>query len=140
LAYLDGVNGSTTTIVDSITNNGAVISYTYEKNGNIETITQDGEVIKYYYDGLNQLTREDNQLRDKTIIYSYDEGGNLLSKVEYPYTTGDPGTPTKTINYAYGDTNWKDKLTSYNGKAISYDEIGNPESYDDWAFTWEAGR
>ncbi len=35
----------------------------------------------------------------------------------------------------------KDKLTSYNGTAITYDEVGNPLSYrDGMSFTWEHGR
>ena len=58
----------------------------------------------------------------------------------YAYTTGALGTPTQTINYAYADTNWKDKLTSYDGKAITYDAIGNPLTYDGWTNTWEEGR
>lgn len=29
------------------------------------------------------------------------------------------------------DANWKDKLTSYDGKTITYDAIGNPLSYRD---------
>jgi RHS repeat-associated protein len=45
-----------------------------------------------------------------------------------------------TIAYTYGDTNWKDKLTAYNGKSITYDAIGNPLSYDGWTYTWENGR
>lgn len=41
----------------------------------------------------------------------------------------------------YGDKNWKDKLTSYNGTAITYDAIGNPLSYrDNIKMTWENGR
>ena len=31
-------------------------------------------------------------------------------------------------------------MTSYNGQAITYDEIGNPLSYDGWTFVWESGR
>jgi hypothetical protein len=48
--------------------------------------------------------------------------------------------PEKTIPYAYGDSNWKDKLTAYDGKAITYDEIGNPLTHDGWTYTWKAGR
>ena len=43
-------------------------------------------------------------------------------------------------NYGYGDTNWKDKLTSYDGQAITYDEIGNPLSYRGYTLTWQNGR
>ncbi len=35
---------------------------------------------------------------------------------------------------------WGDLLTAYNGTAISYDEIGNPDGYSDRTFTWEHGR
>ena len=43
--------------------------------------------------------------------------------------------------YVYGDSDWKDKLTSYNGTTITYDELGNPLSYRDGiSFTWENGR
>ncbi len=43
--------------------------------------------------------------------------------------------------YVYDDTNWKDKLMSYNGTTITYDELGNPLSYRDGiSFTWENGR
>ncbi|MBZ9686131.1 hypothetical protein G9F72_007265 [Clostridium estertheticum] len=131
---------STTTQVKSIDNDGKKIEYTYDKNGNIETITENTKVIKYYYNELNELTREDNQVLDKTIAYSYDVGGNIKSKTEYPYTTGTLGTATKTYAYAYGDANWKDKLTSFDAKAITYDEIGNPLTYGGDTYTWEQGR
>ncbi|WDU83820.1 RHS repeat domain-containing protein [Caloramator sp. Dgby_cultured_2] len=51
-----------------------------------------------------------------------------------------PENPTKTITYTYDDSNWKDKLTSFDGKTITYDAIGNPLSYDGYIFTWEEGR
>ena len=44
------------------------------------------------------------------------------------------------ISYAYGDSNWKDKLTAYNGKAITYDTIGNPLTDGECQYEWEAGR
>ncbi|WP_343777591.1 RHS repeat-associated core domain-containing protein, partial [Clostridium sartagoforme] len=50
------------------------------------------------------------------------------------------GTADKTINYSYGDANWKDKLTAYDGKAITYDAIGNPLTYDGYTYSWEGGR
>ena len=41
---------------------------------------------------------------------------------------------------AGGDGNWKDKLTAYDGKGITYNAIGNPLSYDGWSYTWEGRR
>ena len=130
----------TTPMVESINNNGKVINYTYDKNGNIETITSGDKTNKYYYNELSELIREDNKDQDRTYVYSYDAGGNILSKTEYAYTTGTPASPIKTISYTYGDSNWKDKLTNFNGKEITYDPIGNPLTYDGWSFTWEQGR
>ncbi|MGY0374216.1 polymorphic toxin type 8 domain-containing protein [Clostridium sp. JNZ J1-5] len=134
------LTNTTTTKVSEIDNNGKKISYSYDANGNIKTITEGGKAITYYYDELNQLTREDNQILNKTITYSYDSGGNILNKAEYPYTTGTLGTPNSTISYGYGDSNWKDKLTNFNGKEITYDAIGNPLTYDGYTFIWEQGR
>jgi RHS repeat-associated protein len=138
-SYVAGANGSSTEKVGSITNNGTAISYTYDCNNNISTITQGGQVIGYQYNELNEVIRENNQVLNKTITYSYDAGGNITSKNEYAYTTGALGTPTKTTPYSY-DSNWKDKLTSYDGKSITYDANGNPLTYNGWTYTWEAGR
>ena len=120
------------------------LSYTYDSLGNIETISEGGiQRQKYYYNSLNQLIREDNLDLNKTFVYSYDLGGNITSTAEYAYQTGATvtGTPTITNSYTYSDSNWKDKLTAYNGNSISYDAIGNPLSYyNGFAFTWQKGR
>ena len=42
--------------------------------------------------------------------------------------------------YIYGDSNWPDKLTSYDGQDIVYDAIGNPLEYRGWEFEWSRGR
>jgi hypothetical protein len=78
-------------------------------------------------------------------LYShfYDLGSNIQVKKRYVYTTAadlSVLTPAQTVPYAYGDANWKDKLTAYDGNAITYDAIGNPLTYNGWTFTWKAGR
>jgi RHS repeat-associated protein len=136
-------SNKTTTQIKSISNSkGEKINYTYDKNGNIKTISNDSGILQeYYYDSLNQLIREDNKEQNKTITYSYDEGGNLTNKKEYQYTTEDIKTdPTKTINYTYNNENWNDQLTKYDGKVITYDEIGNLLTYDENTYTWQNGR
>ena len=139
--YLMGEGGATSNKLKSITNKGKSISYEYDKEGNItKIILEDGNTIDYKYNELNEVIREDNKQINKTIKYSYDEGGNILSKIEYPYTTGDVGTPSRTYTYDYTDANWKDKLISYDGKTITYDNIGNPLTYNGYTFTWEQGR
>ena len=76
---------------------------------------------------------------NKTIVYTYDSGGNITKCTEYPYTTGTLGTATKTINYTY-DSAWKDKLISYDGQNITYDAIGNPTNYRGIAMTWNGRK
>ena len=120
------------------------LNYTYDVLGNIETIKEGStQRQKYYYDGVNQLIREDNLDLNQTIVYSYDLGGNLTSTAVYPYQTGATvtGTATTTKTYTYGDSNWKDKLTAYNGSSITYDAIGNTTNYyNGYSFTWQKGR
>ncbi|MGN0474603.1 MAG: RHS repeat-associated core domain-containing protein [Acutalibacteraceae bacterium] len=147
--YLAAANeGETTDIVGSMTNSGnnwsQTLNYTYDANGNIETVSEGTEQkAKYYYDNLNQLIREDNAWLGKTIAYTYDDGGNIQLVEEYTLTSGalDGLTATNSYSYLYGDSNWKDKLTSYNGNTITYDQIGNPISYYNGnSFVWEDGR
>ena len=41
------------------------------------------------------------------------------------------------MNYGYGNSNWKDQLTSYNGTAISYDASGNPLNWrNGYTLSW----
>ncbi|MGN0468448.1 MAG: hypothetical protein ACI4GY_06975 [Acutalibacteraceae bacterium] len=92
----------------------------------------------YEYDADNQLIRENNIDTNKTIVYTYDNGGNITSKSEYSYTlvpTENLGTAQNTNNYSY-DATWKDKLTNYNGESMSYDAIGNPTTYRGATTTW----
>ena len=71
-------------------------------------------------------------MSNRTWVYVYDNGGNIDYKEEYNYTTGAlPSNSIKVYDYSY-DSVWKDKLVSYDGKAITYDEIGNPLTYDGW--------
>ena len=57
-------------------------------------------------------------MQNKSFTYAYDAGGNLTEVKEYAYTTGTlPTTPVDTVTYSYGNANWKDLLTSYDGRA-----------------------
>ncbi|MGX8700293.1 RHS repeat domain-containing protein [Caproiciproducens sp.] len=115
--------------------------YAYDDNGNISKIKdKNGNTVSYDYDDLDQLVRVNDQKAGTSTTYSYDAGGNITEAIAYPYTTGTLGTPLKngTETYDYGDDDWKDLLTSYNGQGISYDNIGNPLDYrDGMEFTWE---
>ena len=66
----------------------------------------------------------------------------MFVKKRYAYTPAadlSAITPEQTMPYVYGDPNWKDKLTSYDGHTITYDAIGNPLTYDGWTYSWKAG-
>ena len=66
------------------------------------------------------------------MTYVYDSNGNIVSKTPYTnVTSSDLSTATQgtAIVYGYGDGNWSDKLTAYDGQTISYDASGNLTSY-----------
>ena len=103
------------------------------------------EKYSYVYDEANQLIRENlyygtGNSNNATITYQYDSWGNLLYKRTYAYTTGTLGTVQETVTYTYGNSSWKDQLTSYNGQSITYDASGNPTSYLGAALVWEGQR
>ena len=132
--------GSTTPLVASIQQTGIPFSYAYDSRGNIISETRNGKTTSYAYDALGQLIRVNDPHLNQTWVFNYDRGGNILNKVRYAYTTGTLGTALETIPYTYGDANWKDKLTAYNGKSITYDAIGNPLNDGTWTYEWQAGR
>lgn len=137
--YLNVSGNKTTSLVSSVDNFGNKLTYTYDNLGNIKTVSENGTLQETYtYDALSRLTRVDSAVQNKTVVYTYDAGGNILSKTEYPYTTGTLGTAVKTVNYGYTDPVWKDLMTSYDGQTITYDAIGNPLQYrDGMTFTWQ---
>ena len=135
----NGSNGTHSAQVKKISQSGEVFEYGYDAVGNITTEKRNGASNSYEYDGLGQLTRA-NVSGQSSWAYEYDRGGNLVSKKKYAYTTGSLGSVEQTIGYEYGNAKWKDQLTKYNGKAIAYDGIGNPVSYDGWTYEWQAGR
>ena len=64
-----------------------------------------------------------------TYNYSYDSVGNILTANGHTYT--------------YGNSDWKDLLTAYDGQSITYDGSGNPTSYYNgtrWTLGWTNGR
>ena len=73
------------------------------------------------------------------MTYVYDANGNIVSKTPYTnVTSSDLSTASQgtAIVYGYGDSNWSDKLTAYDGQMVSYDASGNPTSYRGETVTW----
>ncbi len=133
-------------LVPSGTLSSVTWSWDYDNNGNLTHVMEynpetqvEREIYTYLYDEAGQLIRCNDFCEEATYTYTYDIGGNLVTKKIFAYTTGELGEPLDTINYTY-DSIWKDQLTSFDGKTIIYDSVGNPLSYDGWSFTWSAGR
>ena len=152
-SYLEGANGSTTTLVSGLTYSGrstSAYSYNYDARGNITAVYKGGTLqASYAYDDLNQLIRENNATANKTWVYTYDERGNILSKDTYAYTTGTLGAVEDSQPYWYYDQwsteAWGDVLRAYDySPYFSYDSIGNPLVYirdgSLFNFTWQNGR
>ena len=148
--YVPGAGSQATTALLGWYDNGFTRNtYGYDSRGNL---IYDGQTatgvaasntpgLQYVYDDLNQLIRINDVAGGKTYTYTYDNRGNLRQKNEYALSTGELGTPTRTVDYGYGNADWQDQLTSYNGSAITYDAIGNPTIwYDGMQMTWQKGR
>jgi len=115
---------------------GSFEQYEYDANGNITKITlSNGDTIEYTYDSFNRLIEEVNCAFGQRTIITYDKGGNITQK----RVVSCQNATDQTIDYVYANA-WKDQLTSYNGQAITYDEIGNPTSYKGNTLYWTRGR
>ena len=122
------------------------LAYEYDANGNITAeyaVHADNSHTlryRYTYDEANQLTRVDDNVRGKTFVYQYDKGGNRVSEKIYAYTLSNSlGAVQQTNESKYTFLTWKDRLSSYNGKSITYDLAGNPKKYGDATYVW-AGK
>ena len=106
-------------------------TYTYDALGNITDIRKNGSLVcSYEYDALGQLTRENNAAANFSVLYGYDKSGNITWRSEFPYSTGVLSAPAGDLTlYTYGNSQWKDLLTNYDGTNISYDAIGNPTNW-----------
>ena len=104
-------------------------TYDYDQNQNITNVTEStqNKTVSYAYDGLDRLISESNGT--DTYSYSYDVGGNIQSVTKNGAVTG---------TFAYGGANY-DRLSSFNGKAVTYDANGNPLSYDGYTYSWQRG-
>ena len=111
-----------------------------------QIILSDGRTLSYEYDAEERITKVTDSV-DGTTTYTYDALGQLLEekvngKVVNSMEYDNNGNITKKNGkeYAYGDAKWKDLLTGFDGKTISYDAQGNPTSYLGHTLTWEKGR
>jgi len=113
----------------------------------VTSATADGsyDQVNYTYDEKSQLVRVDilyngdpTHERSLTYVYTYDNAGNRTAVMKYAYTSPDqtPMAPLATKSYTYQGN----LLVSANGQAVTYDQIGNPLSYNGATFTWQGRR
>ena len=170
VTYVDPSSSATSTQVKTWNNGKAAYTYTYDNKGNITSISDGSKTVTYAYDAFGRLVDVYDPVAKQHCVYTYDDGGNLLQQVIYkPKQSsggggGDIVIPvdppveppievivaaapddygyylSATVNYTYGDANWPDLLTAFNGKSITYDAIGNPLSDGTWTYTWQHGR
>lgn len=139
--YRDGANGSSSAMIQSVSNNGRSTSYLYHDDGNIRRIQTPWTTQTFEYDAIGQLIRVNDDDTGHTTVYSCDAGGNMTSEKVYSYTTAaEPATEALSQRTFTYDTAWKDQMLTCGGKALTYDGAGNLLSYDGTAFTWTKGR
>jgi RHS repeat-associated protein len=128
--------------ITSVSCNNNNLSYKYDVMGNIESLEENGSKMEQYeYDMKGQLIRVDSKYTNTSVLYEYDNGGNILNKTEYEYSNDVLKNIIKQDIFSYSDGNWKDKLTAYNGEEFTYDQYGNILSYrDGFTFNWDNGR
>ena len=120
--------------------------YLYDDNGNITEVKEkasDSDTYKtklyFRYNDSNQIISVNDYYVYTYATYTYDNYGNITQKgiCSLSPIGGYPISATTYTDYTY-DADWKDKLSTYNGEALTYDEIGNPLSYrDSMTMTWK---
>ncbi|MBO5947448.1 RHS repeat-associated core domain-containing protein [bacterium] len=148
------VTSHSSTFVSENYTNSRTDHYEYDATGNITGIYRYVDGVKTYfynykYDEAGQLVREDSYEDNKTILYVYDVGGNIVSKTEYEYTLDDitaEMSPENVSTYSYNNSYMKDMLTGYTSTAddinttLTYDEVGNITYFNGQTYTWNANR
>ena len=139
VTYVDPSSSATSTQVKIWNNGKAAYTYTYDNKGNITSITGGGQEFEYRYDKYGRLISAEDYPGGYVWTYTYDDGGNITQRglTDY-YNNKNPNSILAT--YTYGNADWPDLLTAFNGKSITYDAIGNPLNDGTWTYTWQHGR
>ena len=120
------------------------VMYDYDPIGRIKSETRvdtspTQPIVSYEYDQYGQLEQENNKELNKTYVYGYDSIGNITCVKEYAYSNGALNGNPSIKEFAY-DSDYSDRLISYNGKSITYNSLGCMSSYDSKNYNWTKGR
>lgn len=110
-------------------------SISKDYRGNILSHSKTGlltESVSYQYDDNNRLVKEINGTKE--IRYYYDYNGNITSVETYVNNV-----LSSSDTYSY-DSNYSDKLISFNGNAIAYNSCLNPTSFGTKTYSYTKGR
>ncbi len=118
---IETLNIITSNEVGATVETNEAVNYTYDANNQLKTADYGNILYEYIYDNSDDETIEP------------DNRGNITKKI---VTTDGVA---QTVEYVY-DTQWKDKLISYNGQTITYDTVGNPTEYLGHNLEWSFGR
>lgn len=116
------------------------IKYKYDSSNNITEIRENDVLVnKYYYDALNRLIREDNRKLNKSFFFTYDNNGNLLAKKETTYTLAKKDE-VLSFNDEIDCLYEGDKLISFDGESIIYDQYNRPTNYRGSTMLWYGNK
>ncbi|MDR3293543.1 MAG: RHS repeat-associated core domain-containing protein [Clostridiales bacterium] len=114
------------------------LKYTYDANGNITVIRENGKLkARYAYDSVNRLVREDNKDLNKTVVFTYDAGGNISYRSERTFTLEEEVFADDNTLFSYKG----DQLVAVNeNNEFEYDVLGNPTKYFGKDLSWSRVR
>ena len=120
------------------------LDYIYDLAGNITEIKINGKIAyKYSYDPHGRLISEKDFIHGVGAKYGYDSTSNILSITRGRLNENNNIVIDSNSEMIadYGNANWPDQLTEFDGKSITYDNVGNPLEYlEKYSFTWSKGR
>ena len=126
---------------------GEIVStYAYDDKGRLTEYHPDEDSVGYFtYDSKGQLIREDYKynLASNTVVYTYDDRGNIQTVKKYPYTRGEITTSAQRVenmDFEYDSEIWLDEMAEVGEDTILYDSQGNPVELWDCTFNWTNGR
>ena len=100
---------------------GSVNTYTYDKKGRCTELKRaDGTEESYSYDKADRLSAQTDKNADGSLLhsytYTYDGAGNIIKIV---------GTADTAAGHAVMTYDKDNRLATYNGEKVTYDERGN---------------
>ena len=100
---------------------GSVNTYTYDKKGRCTGLKRaDGTEESYSYDKADRLSAQTDKNADGSLLhsytYTYDGAGNIIKIV---------GTADTAAGHAVMTYDKDNRLATYNGEKVTYDERGN---------------